>query len=155
MDWRNVDTSNCSVGRTLDLIGDRWTLLLVRELLNDVRRFSDLRVHLDISAPVLSRRLKALGLAGLVVAVPYKEDGSRPRMEYELTETGRELQVVVLALMQFGDQHLADPKGPAVVLVDAASQQRVRLALVRPDGSVMPPDSLRWRKGAAFRELPH
>ena len=116
MEWLETDTANCTVARTLGLVGDRWALLVLRDAFNGVRRFDDLHRHLGIAPTVLTRRLDDLVEAGLMTRVPYRERGQRTRHEYRLTATGWDLYPAVLALMAFGDKHLADPAGPPVRL---------------------------------------
>jgi DNA-binding HxlR family transcriptional regulator len=90
----------CSLARTLEVVGERWTLLIVRDLFFGVRRFSDLQRHLDIPRAVLSARLAALVEAGIVEPDPYR-----------LSERGEELWPAVHALMQWGERHHS-PGGP-------------------------------------------
>jgi DNA-binding HxlR family transcriptional regulator len=113
MRWLEVDPSNCSVQRTLDVIGDRWSLLVLREAFNGVRRFDDIAAHLGVSQSVLARRLQALVDGNVLARSAYREAGRRTRHEYRLTEQGRELFPVITALMQWGDRYLADDAGPA------------------------------------------
>src|SRR5829696_9090325 len=82
---RELDLSNCSVARTLDVVGDRWTLLVLRDAFNGVRRFDDLQRRLGAARTVLSARLAALVEAGVLDRVPYREAGQRERAEYRLT----------------------------------------------------------------------
>ena len=90
----------CSLARTLELVGERWTLLIVRDLFFGVRRFGDLQRHLDIPRAVLASRLATLVDEGIVARDPYR-----------LTAAGEELWPAVHALMQWGEQH-ASPGGP-------------------------------------------
>lgn len=120
-------TSNCSVGRTLDIVGERWTFHVLREVFLGVRRFEDMHVHGGIPRQVLSRRLASLVDAGLLVRVPYREEGARERHEYRLTEAGAELRVPLVALMAWGDRHLADPEGAAVEVVHRGCGEPVEL----------------------------
>jgi DNA-binding HxlR family transcriptional regulator len=90
----------CSLARTLEVVGERWTLLIVRDLFFGVRRFSDLQRHLDIPRAVLAARLATLVDEGIVARDPYR-----------LTEAGEELWPAVHALMQWGERH-ASPGGP-------------------------------------------
>src|SRR6202000_1970364 len=103
------DTDACSIARTLALIGDRWTLLVLRDLANGVRRFDDLAEHLGVARNVLSRRLAALLDAALVSKRAYQEAGARQRHEYRMTGAGRDLVPILLAFMGWGDRHLAGP----------------------------------------------
>jgi DNA-binding HxlR family transcriptional regulator len=108
------DSGTCSIARTLDLIGDRWTLLVLRDVANGVSRFDELTGHLGIARNILSGRLARLTEAGLIERKPYQVPGERNA--YRLSGPGRELMPVLLAFMAWGDRHLAGPEGvPAVV----------------------------------------
>lgn len=103
---RRYGIEDCPVAKTLDLIGDRWTILLLRDLLlNGSRRFLDFQDSLPGVAPnTLSARLKAMEDSGLVRRVPYSEHP--PRLEYQLTDKGRSLGPVVKAMRDWGSRHL-------------------------------------------------
>ena len=116
MEWLDYDTDNCSVRRTLEVIGEKWTILVLREAFNGVRRFDQIREHTGMSDAVLSARLRTLVGQGVLEAVRYKEPGARTRHEYRLTEKGLDLYPVLIALMQWGDKHRSDPAGPALVI---------------------------------------
>jgi DNA-binding HxlR family transcriptional regulator len=103
-----------SVGRTLSLVGDRWTIMILREAFFGVRRYGQLARNLKIPRPTLSLRLRKLVDSGLLDRVPYSTDPDRH--EYCLTQAGRELFPAVIALMRWGDTHLAGPEGPPIVL---------------------------------------
>jgi DNA-binding HxlR family transcriptional regulator len=118
----------CPVARTLELVGDRWTLLIVRDLLGATRRFQDLQTGLPGLAPnILSDRLKLMEEHGLVARRFYSDHP--PRAEYALTPKGRELGLVIGALAAWGSRH-ADTRAR---LVDAESGQEVRLGYFRAD----------------------
>jgi len=116
MRWLDISTENCSVQRTLDLVGEKWTLLVLRDAFNGVRRFDDLHRHVGVSEPVLADRLRKLVAAGLLETRPYQEPGQRLRHEYRPTDKGWELYPALIALLQWGDRHCADPDGPALVV---------------------------------------
>jgi DNA-binding HxlR family transcriptional regulator len=103
-----------SVGRALTLFGERWTMLIMREAFFGVRRFGQLARNLNIPRPTLSARLRTLVDAGLLERVPYAHDPDRH--EYRLTDAGRDLFPAIVTLMRWGDQHLAGPEGPPIVL---------------------------------------
>jgi DNA-binding HxlR family transcriptional regulator len=103
-----------SVGRALAVVGERWTLLILREAFFGVRRFGQLARNLKIPRPTLSSRLRTLVETGLLERVPYARDPDR--CEYRLTPTGRDLFPAIVALMRWGDEHLAGPEGPPIVL---------------------------------------
>jgi DNA-binding HxlR family transcriptional regulator len=104
----------CSIAATLQVIGDRWTLLILRDAFRGVRRFDELAADLGIARNVLTDRLTKLVDHGILVRVPYQE---RPRrVEYRLTAKGMDLSPTLIALMHWGDEHLAE-EGPPVLLV--------------------------------------
>lgn len=102
----------CSLARALEIVGERWTLLIVRDAFYGVRRFDDFATHLSIPRAVLSERLKSLTAAGVLVRVG--ADGTRH--EYELTAKGIGLWPALRALMDWGDDHYA-PNGPRRVML--------------------------------------
>ncbi|SCL26498.1 winged helix-turn-helix transcriptional regulator [Micromonospora inyonensis] len=111
MQYRLSSVQACSLARALDVIGERWTLLIVRNALLGVTRFDGFLRSLGISRNILTDRLNTLVGAGVLDRVPYQD---RPvRHEYHLTDRGRELVPVVLAVTQWGDRHLAGPQKPA------------------------------------------
>lgn len=102
--------ADCSIQRTLDVIGDRWTLLIIRDLFRGVRRFSMIQADLGIAKNLLTDRLGSLVEAGVVEKVPYQQ---RPvRHEYRLTAKGRALSPALVALMRWGDQWVGDGLAP-------------------------------------------
>jgi len=104
----------CSVARALEVVGERWTILILRDAFLGVRRFDDFQRSLGIARNVLNTRLQRLVEAGLLERRLYQE---RPeRHEYRLTDMGVELWPAVVALMQWGDKHLAGPTGPPLRL---------------------------------------
>jgi len=105
------DRSRCSVAGTLAVVGEKWSLLVLREAFFGVRRFADFQRVLGAPKAVLSDRLATLVERGVLTRVPYQADGARQRHEYRLTPKGRDLYPTLVALMQWGDTYLAD--GPA------------------------------------------
>ncbi|MFL5822142.1 MAG: winged helix-turn-helix transcriptional regulator [Solirubrobacteraceae bacterium] len=103
-----------SVSRALALIGDHWTLMILREALFGVRRYGQLARNLGIPRPTLSARLRSMVDSGLLERVPYARDPDRH--EYRLTEAGRDLFGAAALLMRWGDKYLAGPEGPPIVL---------------------------------------
>ena len=140
----------CSIARSLSVLGEKWTFLVLREALLGATRFAEFRDALGVAPDVLSARLATLVDHGLMVKVGYREPGSRGRAAYELTPAGRELWVVLAALQEWGDVHLPWPQGPAVVRRDAASGQAVRVAFVDEQGrQVDPADVVATRTAAS------
>jgi DNA-binding HxlR family transcriptional regulator len=103
-----------SVGSALGLVGERWTLLILREAFFGVRRFGQLARNLNIPRPTLSARLRMLVETGLLERVLYASDPDRH--EYRLTDSGRDLFPAIVTLMRWGDEHFSGPKGPPIVL---------------------------------------
>ena len=110
---RTYEGQNCSIAKSLELIGERWTMLIVREVFLGNRRFDEIATRLNIARNVLTARLTRLVDEGVLTKVRYQE---RPeRFEYRLTEKGIDLWPVIVSLLQFGDRYYA-PDGPPVVL---------------------------------------
>ena len=114
------DERQCSIQRSLDVLGDRWTILIMRDAFRGIRRFDELRSDLDIASPVLTDRLHRLVDAGVLVKRQYCE--RPPRFEYRLTEKGAALSPTLVALMRWGDDWLSDGGPPTVLVHDACGQ---------------------------------
>ena len=142
---RDYAGQNCSIAATLELIGERWTLLIVRDAFLGIRRFDDFQARLGIARNVLQVRLERLVEQGLLTRVEYQE---RPRrFEYRLTSKGLDLWPVLVALMKWGDKHAAQG-GPPVVLrhVDCggeADDRRICTKCSKP----LEPDQVRAELG--------
>jgi DNA-binding HxlR family transcriptional regulator len=120
---------NCSIRRTLDIVGEKWTLLVLREAFYGVRRFADFHRALGCARNLLSARLRTLVEEGILSQKPYQEPGSRVRFEYRLTEKGMELFPALVALMHWGDRWTAHAEGPPVSMRhrDCGSEVSVEL----------------------------
>ncbi len=106
---------HCSIARSLELIGERWTLLVLRDVFSGRRRFDQIQESLGVARNVLTSRLGRLVEEGILYRRRYQE---RPeRFEYRLTEKGLDLWPVLVSLLAWGDRHLAEDAGPPVVLV--------------------------------------
>ena len=114
MRWADVGDLTCSVARTLSVVGDRWTLLVLRDAFLGVRRFEDFRA-VGLTRHRLADRLKKLVAAGVLERVRYQE--RPPRFEYRLTEKGRDLYPVLVSLVRWGDRWMAGEAGPPVELI--------------------------------------
>lgn len=115
MRWQDIDQQPCSLARSLAIIGDNWTLLVLRDCFLGVRRFDDFQQRLGVTRHVLSDRLRKLADGGVLEKVAYQE---RPlRHEYRLTTMGRDLYPVIAHLAQWGDKYLAGDAGPPLVRV--------------------------------------
>lgn len=113
MQWNELDQQSCSVARTLSVIGDRWTLLVLRDCFLKVRRFEHFQERLGIGRPILADRLQKLVDNFVLTRVAYQE---RPRRyEYRLTQKGLDLYPVVMAIVHWGDTYMAGKKGPPLL----------------------------------------
>jgi DNA-binding HxlR family transcriptional regulator len=126
--------ADCSIARTLALLGERWTMLVLREAFRGVRRFDDIRTNTGAPRQVLSARLATLVDNGVLRREPYQEPGQRARHEYRLTRKGMDLYPILVSLMQWGDRYLADPAGPPVRLTHAGCGAPVEVTLRCADG---------------------
>jgi DNA-binding HxlR family transcriptional regulator len=105
---RTYEGQDCSIARALEVVGERWTLLIVRDALLGLRRFEEFQRSLGIARNVLADRLNRLVEAGILERVRYQV---RPdRYEYTLTEKGRDLDVALVGLRQWGDKHVGDER---------------------------------------------
>jgi len=113
MRWQTLAKEDCSLARTLAVVGDRWTLMILRDAFLKVRRFEDFEQSLQIARRVLAERLALLVEEGILKKVPYQE---RPvRHEYRLTDKGLDLYPAILSLVHWGDKYYAGRKGPPVI----------------------------------------
>jgi DNA-binding HxlR family transcriptional regulator len=112
--------AQCPVVKTLERVGDRWSILLLRELFRGAHRFDELQTSLGIAPNILSSRLTRLIDAGFVEKQLYQEHP--PRYSYVLAERGRDFMPVLFAIVEFGNKHFS-PDGPAVVVVDSTTME--------------------------------
>ncbi|MEU5912092.1 helix-turn-helix domain-containing protein [Micromonospora sp. NPDC047527] len=126
LDW---SVENCTIARAMEILGERWTLVVLREVFNGVRRFDDMRVRTGIPRQVLTNRLAVLVERDVLRREPYREPGSRLRHEYRLTEMGLALWPVLVAVLGWGDRYLADPEGSPLRVEhrDCGAEVRVEL----------------------------
>jgi DNA-binding HxlR family transcriptional regulator len=120
----------CNLAASFDLIGDRWSLLIVRSALYGVRRFDDFQAELDIPRTVLSDRLKKLIASGIMVRNDYKVAGSRARPEYVLSPKGEALRLPFLAMTQWADYYLAADRPKPLSLRHKKTGVPVRIGMV-------------------------
>lgn len=128
------DRAGCSVAGTLGVVGEKWTLLVLREAFLGVRRFADLQRILGAPKAVLADRLATLVGEGILARVPYQAEGERQRHEYRLTRKGIDLYAALVALMEWGDRYLTGDGEPPLQLRHRDCGARVRLELVCEDG---------------------
>ena len=130
-----VPLDQCGMAGTARLLGDSWTLLILREVFYGVTRFDDLRSELGVSSATLSNRIARLVEIGMLAKSRYREGSARPRSEYVLTAAGRNFGPVLFAMMVWADNNLAKTKSP-LDLVDPHTGKVLSLALVDADGRI-------------------
>ena len=155
----------CPVARSLEEVGEWWSILILRDAFHGLRRFDAFEASLGMASSTLARRLSLLVEHGMLARRRYSE--RPPRDEYVLTEKGRDFYPVLLALMAWGNRHLADPNGPAVwavnrdsgaviepVLIDAKTGQRIQLRDISlaPGPTAGPEIHQRMARAAAARQ---
>ena len=151
MERKSFATMDCSVAQCLEVIGEWWSMLVVRDAFMGVTRFEDFQRRLGISRNILQQRLTRLVDEGVLARVRYSEHP--PRYEYRLTGKGRDLWPVLTAMRQWGDHHAA-PSGPPVEVVHNACGARTELALVCAScGERVGPRDVRAVAGARRPEL--
>jgi DNA-binding HxlR family transcriptional regulator len=128
-----VPPDQCNLWKAFGLIGDRWTLVILRSALYGVRRFDDFQIELEIPRSVLSNRLASLVELGIMERREYREDGQRARIEYPLTEMGRALGLPFMAMTEWSDHWIGKDTSP-LTLRSKTSGQRLRVALIDEAG---------------------
>jgi DNA-binding HxlR family transcriptional regulator len=136
---------SCSVARTLDVVGEWWSLMVLRDAFMGIRRFEDFQRSLGIARNILTDRLQTLVDQGVLERRLYQ---ARPdRYEYRLTEKGIDLYPVLISLMRWGDRWAADETGPPVVLTHQACGHDVMPTLVCPEcDEEVQARGMRWRR---------
>jgi DNA-binding HxlR family transcriptional regulator len=138
-----VRPRDCNLARSFELIGDRWTLLILRSAMYGVRRFDDFQAELDVPRSVLSSRLAGLVDAGIMERREYREEGQRARIEYPLTKMGGQLGLPFFAMTAWGDRWLAEGE-PHFGLRSRANGQKLRVVLVDERGKPVKPQDVQY-----------
>jgi DNA-binding HxlR family transcriptional regulator len=144
---RGYEGQNCSIARTLEIVGERWTLLIIRDVFLGLRRFDQLQESLGVARNVLADRLNRLVAEGILERVPYSE--RPPRFEYRLTAKGLELNVALTALRQWGDTHLSEK--PPRLLRRKADRKAVIAGLVPRGADVLRPEEVELVPGPGLK----
>ncbi len=113
MKWDDLAAQPCSVSRSLAVIGDRWTLMILRDCFLGVRRFEAFQARLGISRSIVTDRLRVLVEEGVLRREAYQ--ANPPRYDYRLTAKGMDLHPVIMAVAHFGDTYYAGPEGPPLL----------------------------------------
>jgi DNA-binding HxlR family transcriptional regulator len=138
--------TTCSIASTLEVVGEKWTPLILREAFAGASKFSEFRDALPVASDVLSDRLRTLVDNGVLERRPYREDGARERFSYHLTESGRELLPVLGALMQWGDAHRPPEIGGYSAYVRAADATPLKVVFVAESGEAVDLSDVRVRR---------
>ena len=139
---KHVEDYKCSVGRSATILGDWWTLLILREALLGTTRFADFQRNLHVAPDVLTDRLSTLVEYGVMTKDSYQEPGQRSRPAYHLTPAGCELHVIVGAYQQWGDKHLPRPEGPTMTRRAKRTDRPVHVAFIDDLGYEVPADDV-------------
>ncbi len=146
MKLKSYSHLNCSVAQALDILGERWTLLILRDVFLGVRRFDGF-LRTGISRNVLTDRLKRLTEEGILKKKPI--DGKSA--EYVLTDKGLDLQPVLLSLMHWGDKHLPNPEGDRLIMKERATGQPIApMAPYSEDGRPLGVRDIKATAGPGF-----
>jgi len=137
-----VPASLCNLAKSFELIGDRWTLLILRSALYGVRRFDDFQTDLEVPRSVLSHRLAGLVETGIMEQREYREGGQRARIEYRLSEMGKSLGLPFIAMTQWGDRWLSEGVPPPLALRSKSTRQKLTVAFVDERGRAVRADDL-------------
>jgi DNA-binding HxlR family transcriptional regulator len=119
-----IANKECSMARAMEVVGDRWSILILREAYYGVKRFDEFEYYVGVAPNILSSRLKKFVDAGVMTRIPLPEHSGR--YEYQLTEKGRDFFPAYLALKKWGDDWLAEPEGPQVVFRDRAAGREIK-----------------------------
>jgi DNA-binding HxlR family transcriptional regulator len=137
-----IPASECNLAKSFELIGERWTLMILRSALYGVCRFDDFQTDLGIPRSVLSNRLAGLVESEVMEKREYREDGQRMRVEYPLTAMGKTLALPFIAMTEWGDRWLSEGKQPPLSLRSKVSGQRVNVAWIDERGKAVAPNDV-------------
>ncbi|ANW00178.1 winged helix-turn-helix transcriptional regulator [Bradyrhizobium icense] len=148
------DLENCGIKRALDVLGEKWTLLILREAIYGLRRFDDFALALGCGRGILSSRLKTLVQANILERRSYVEPGNRHRPEYRLTAKGRDLYPAILALSQWSDRWDLPKTGPAARVVDKVNKRAVNVVMTsRTDVTSLTMDDILISPGPGAKRI--
>jgi DNA-binding HxlR family transcriptional regulator len=152
MRWSDVGSETCSVARALGVIGDRWTLLILREAFQRTRRFEDFQAHTGAARHIVADRLKKLVGHGVLERRKYQEKPARH--EYRLTQKGLDLHPIIMAIVAWGDRWMDEGEGPPLELVHkGCGQPMTSVAVCSECGEPLDPRSVQPQPGPALQKL--
>lgn len=132
MKYKTFDHMNCSLAQTLNVIGDRWTLLILRDAFFGIKRFSHFTKNLEIAKNILTARLNFLVEEGIMEK---RQSNETAHLEYVLTDAGRALQPILLSMTHWGDAHRPHPKGDRIVFVERETGEPIqKMTVMNQDG---------------------
>jgi DNA-binding HxlR family transcriptional regulator len=151
MRWNEIDTMTCSIARTLSVVGDRWTMLIIRDVFLGIRRFDAIQHDLRLTPHRLSDRLRKLVRDEILVRVAYERHPHR--FEYRLTRKGLDLYPLIVVLVEWGDRWMAGREGVPVELVHRPCGHSIRPELICPNcKSKIEPREMSARPGPALKK---
>lgn len=149
MKYKSYAHMNCSLAQALDAIGERWSLLILREAFYGKTRFNQFLEELGIARNILSARLNHLVEEGILEKRPATETS---HTEYVLTDAGRALRTVIISLIHWGDEYRPHPKGPRFVLVDTESDEPIKkMSVYAKSGSEVKPGKVGVTPGPGIK----
>lgn len=151
MQWSGLAQENCSIARTMSIIGDRWTMLILRDAFMGVKRFEHFQQGLGLSRAILADRLDKLIDNFVLTKIAYRQ--SPIRYEYQLTDKGEALFPIILTMAQWGDRYLTTPDGRPTLVVHQHCHTAMDARLVCPDcGEEVDSRSIQLFRGPASRD---
>lgn len=132
-----IDRSICPIMKSVQEIGDRWVLMIMREAFLGCQKFDEFQENLNISKSVLATKLKKMVEMDLFEKVSYQNENQRKRYKYKFTKKGKDLSTIILALLEWGNHHLVQEDEPTIKAIDKDSQETVHLALVNQKGNLV------------------
>lgn len=153
MKYKTFDHMNCSLAQTLDIVGERWTLLILRDAFLGARKFSHFQENLGIARNILTLRLTRLVDEEIFIKVAATEGG---HAEYRLTPKGLALQPVLLSMTHWGDEFKAHPKGARLTFVERDNELPIRpMSAISQDGRSLSPRDIKAIPGPALQDAPN
>jgi DNA-binding HxlR family transcriptional regulator len=135
--------ATCAIERSLAVVGERWSLLILRDAHAGITRFAEFQSQLGVATNILAARLDKLVAAGVLEKQAYKDPGERARPEYRLTAAGFDLCVVLGALQQWGDTYLPLPRGPVTARCERNTGRPVSVSFIDDSGAPIDPHHVR------------
>lgn len=151
MKYKKFDQINCSLAQTLDIVGERWTLLILRDAFFGVRKFSQFQENLGVARNILTVRLRRLVDEGIFEKTAATQGG---HADYRLTNKGLALQPVLLSMTHWGDKFKANPKGARLTFVERDTELPIRpMAAISQDGRSLLPREIKAVPGPALQSI--